>query len=64
MPQVGSQKERKLWILRERPSGGEVEAGRTHKRFALDEEDQMRMYLDWQWLTGDRSSGRSEWILT
>lgn len=26
--------------------------------------DRMRMYLDWRWLTGDQSEGRSEWILT
>ncbi len=45
-------------------SSGEVEAGKAHARFAPDDEGRMRMYLDWQWLTGDRSSGRSEWILT
>jgi len=23
----------------------------------------MSMYLEWEWLTGDRSSGQSEWVL-
>ena len=45
-------------------TSGEVEAERAHARFEPDNEDRMRMYLDWQWLTGDRSSGRSEWVLT
>lgn len=45
-------------------TSGEIAAGKAHARFALDEEDRMRMYLDWQWLTGDQSEGRSEWILT
>ena len=42
---------------------GEVQAGKAHARFALDKANQMRMYLDWQWLTGDQSKGRSEWLL-
>lgn len=42
---------------------GEVQAGKAHARFALDEVNQMRMYLDWQWLTGDQSKGKSEWLL-
>ncbi len=44
-------------------TGGEVQAGKAHARFALDEASQMRMYLDWQWLTGDQSKGQSEWLL-
>jgi hypothetical protein len=43
--------------------GGEIQAGKAHGRFALDEEGRMHMVLDWQWLTGDRSSGQSEWLL-
>ena len=43
-------------------TSGDVQAGTAHARFAADEHDQLRMYLDWQWLTGDRSAGRSEWI--
>ncbi len=42
---------------------GEVQAGKAHARFALDKNDQMHMYLDWQWLTGDQSKGQSEWVL-
>ncbi|MEO8424036.1 MAG: hypothetical protein ABI595_09000 [Actinomycetota bacterium] len=45
-------------------TSGDVEAGTAHATFALDEDHTMRMYLDWRWLTGDRSSGRSEWIRT
>jgi hypothetical protein len=45
-------------------TGGDIEAGTAHATFALDEDDQMHMSLEWQWLTGDRSSGRSEWIRT
>jgi hypothetical protein len=38
-----------------------VQAGTAHATFSLDEEGRMRMHLDWRWLTGDGSSGRSEW---
>jgi hypothetical protein len=44
-------------------TAGEVQAGKASARFALDEANRMRMYLDWQWLTGDQSSGQSEWLL-
>src|SRR5688500_6379593 len=39
-------------------SGGEIQAGRAHGRFELDEEGRMHMYLDWQWLTGDGATGQ------
>jgi|GEM_PF-7055307 len=42
---------------------GEVQAGRAQARFAKDADDQLRMYLDWHWLTGDQSQGQSEWLL-
>ena len=42
---------------------GEIQAGKARARFALDKANQMRMYLDWQWLTGDQSKGQSEWLL-
>jgi hypothetical protein len=44
-------------------TSGEIQAGKAHGRFALDEAGRMRMLLDWQWLTGDESSGQSEWLL-
>lgn len=44
-------------------TSGEMQAGKAQARFALDKENQMRMYLDWQWLTGDQSKGQSEWLL-
>ena len=36
---------------------GELRAGEASARFADD-----RMFLEWQWLTGDRSRGESEWV--
>lgn len=44
-------------------TGGDVQAGKAHATFRPNEEGRMSMYLDWQWLTGDRSSGQSEWVL-
>ena len=38
-------------------------AGKAHATFSRDSEGHLRMSLDWQWLTGDQSSGRSEWVL-
>ena len=42
---------------------GQVQAGKAHAQFRPKAEGRMSMYLDWQWLTGDRSSGQSEWVL-
>jgi hypothetical protein len=44
-------------------TSGAIQAGKAHGRFARDEEGRMYMYLDWQWLTGDGSSGQSEWLM-
>ena len=41
---------------------GELKGGRALARFG-DTRDTLGMHLDWQWLTGDRSGGVSEWIL-
>ncbi len=38
-------------------------AGTAHATFSPDSEGRLHMYLDWQWLTGDRSKGQSEWVL-
>ena len=38
-------------------------AGTARATFSPDNEGRLRMHLDWQWLTGDRSSGQSEWVL-
>ena len=43
-------------------TAGDVQAGTAHATFSLDEEGRVRMHLDWRWLTGDGSSGRSEWV--
>jgi Tfp pilus assembly protein FimT len=42
---------------------GEIQAGRAQARFTDVEGSPIRMNLDWQWLTGDQSSGQSEWVL-
>jgi len=42
---------------------GELKAGQARARFASDPDRGLSMHLDWQWLTGDRASGHSEWIL-
>ena len=42
---------------------GAHNAGKAHATFSHDREGRVRMALDWQWLTGDRSTGQSEWIL-
>lgn len=44
-------------------TSGELKAGQASARFTTDSDDRRWMKLDWQWLTGDRTSGRSEWIL-
>jgi hypothetical protein len=42
---------------------GTQSAGTAHATFSPDSEGRLHMHLDWQWLTGDRSKGQSEWIL-
>jgi len=42
---------------------GAHNAGKAHATFSKDKEGRIRMALDWQWLTGDQSKGRSEWLL-
>jgi hypothetical protein len=44
-------------------TGGEIQAGRAVATFSKDEQGQLHMHLDWQWLTGEQSRGQSEWIL-
>ena len=41
---------------------GVQSAGTAHATFSPDSEGRLRMCLDWQWLTGDRSKGQSEWV--
>ncbi len=42
---------------------GAIQAGKAHAVFKVDQQGHMYMYLDWQWLTGDKSKGRSAWKL-
>ena len=44
-------------------TSGEVQAGKARAKFRQDSEGRTRMYLEWQWLTGDQSKGQSEWVL-
>lgn len=38
-------------------------AGKARAKFTRDDSGHIQMQLDWQWLTGDQSSGRSEWVM-
>jgi hypothetical protein len=42
---------------------GQVQAGKARAQFRPNADGRMSMYLEWQWLTGDRSFGQSEWVL-
>lgn len=43
---------------------GELRAGHALGVLAEAPEDQKtHLYLDWQWLTGERSRGSSEWVV-
>ena len=43
---------------------GELRAGHALGVIAEDSTDHLpHLYLDWQWLTGERSRGSSEWVL-
>ena len=44
-------------------TAGQVQAGKATACFRPNADGRMSMYLEWQWLTGDRSSGQSEWVL-
>ena len=44
-------------------SEGIHSAGTARATFSPDSEGRLHMYLNWQWLTGDRSEGQSEWVL-
>lgn len=44
-------------------TSGEVRAGRAHAILTVDDAQEIRMRLDWQWLTGDRTHGTSTWVL-
>lgn len=41
---------------------GSMAAGQASGRIVPDETGTLRIYLKWQWLTGDRSAGESEWV--
>jgi hypothetical protein len=41
----------------------ELKAGRASATFIRDDKEQLWMHLDWQWLTGDKTTGQSQWML-
>ena len=41
---------------------GQLKAGEARAHFTRDADGRQRMHLDWQWLTGDGTSGESEWV--
>jgi hypothetical protein len=41
----------------------ELKAGQACGTFSYNASQQLYMQLDWQWLTGDRTTGHSEWVL-
>lgn len=43
-------------------TAGELKAGQASAKFSRDADRRLRMHLDWQWLTGDRATGASDWI--
>jgi hypothetical protein len=43
-------------------TAGQIQAGKAVATFSDDGQGPLRMHLEWQWLTGERSHGRSEWI--
>ena len=42
---------------------GELKAGQATASFAQDPVSGETMHLNWQWLTGDREAGESDWAL-
>jgi hypothetical protein len=44
-------------------TSGELKAGQASAIFVQDSEQCIVMKLDWQWLTGDKAKGQSEWVL-
>ena len=40
---------------------GVVQEGQARSTFESQSGEPTRMHLDWQWLTGDRSGGQSDW---
>ena len=40
---------------------GLIQAGKAHATFSTDENNHLHMHLNWKWLTGDQTSGQSDW---
>lgn len=43
-------------------TSGVIRAGHGRATFAADGQGRMRMFIEWQWLTGDHAPGHSEWV--
>jgi hypothetical protein len=42
-------------------ASGEIRAGHGRATFTADQQGRLRMYIEWQWLSGDHAIGHSEW---
>ena len=42
---------------------GDIRAGKAQGRLEYDEDGRLQMILSWQWLTGDKATGHSRWLL-
>jgi len=40
----------------------ELKAGKAIAEISLTEKDKIKLKLDWQWLTHDQSTGKSEYL--
>ena len=43
-------------------ASGEIRAGHGRATFAADQQGRLRMFIEWQWLSGDHTTGHSEWV--
>jgi hypothetical protein len=43
-------------------TAGDLRAGRAQATFCTGGEGVASMHLDWEWLTGDRTRGASDWV--
>ena len=41
---------------------GDIRAGHGLATFAADQQGKLRMFIEWQWLSGDHGAGHSEWL--
>ena len=42
-------------------ASGAIRAGHGRATFAADQQGRLRMFIEWEWLSGDHATGHSEW---